>query len=482
MFSWQVETVDTTGDVGDYASLKLDSYNYPYIVYYDWDNFILKYAKWNGSIWNIQNVDNVGSSGFFCSLCIDSNNLPYISYQENGSIDGNLKYAKWNGSSWDISVVDSVDDTGHDSSLDLDNLNYPHISYCDITNNSLKYARWNGSAWDISTVDSSINGFQHTSIAVDSRNYPHISYRDQANQDLKYAYWNGTNWNISVVDSQGEVGLHSSIKLDSNDFSHISYGCGYNIGSLKYAYWNGTNWNVEIVDSQSNTGRYSSLALDNNEYPIISYNDMDTGNLKLAYWDGTKWNIEMIDSIGIIYHMSISLDNSFNPQIAYYVGWNYYDLKYAKGTDIVSPAAISNFSVISGRLAGTVNLTWTAPGDNENSGNILNGQYRIEYSKDSNTSWGNSSNYALQWSTNTSPGNDEIITINNMEAGAAYYFWIKTADEEPNWSEVSVCTSGIARLDTDFLLVKIYPRIFSPNGDGINDVVNFIFENTRENI
>ncbi len=459
----------------------MDSHGYPHISYYDWTNITLKYAKWDGSGWQKQTIVSVVSGVCFTSLFIDSNGFSHISYQENGSVDGDLKYAKWNGVFWSTSTVDSNGNTGHDSSLTLDSNNYPHISYANYTDNTLKYAGWNGSSWDIETiVASATDDIHHTCIALDSNNQPHISYHDPAGNDLRYAHWDGVIWNIETIDSDGDVGIHSCIVLDSNDHPHISYGCTYNTGNLKYAVWNGLSWDIEIVDSEINTGRYSFLCLDKNEYPCISYNNMDNRNLKLACWDRTKWEIEIIDSNnGFVYSTSMVLDYNYNPHIAYYVGWNYSDLRYAKGTDIVPPAIINDLSAITGRLAGTVNLTWTSPGDNGNSGNILNGEYRMEYSQDANANWGDSSNYTLQWLTNTTPGSYEVVTLNDLDPGAAYYFWMKTADERPNWSELSVRASSIARLPTDLFLVGVSPRIFTPNNDGINDVVTFIYENPK---
>ena len=136
------------------------------------------------STWNIQTVDSEGRVGERNSIALDSNNYPHISYYDYNRRD--LKYARWNGTSWDIETVDSEGSVGEYNSIALDSSNYPHISYFDSWHRGLKYARWDGISWDIETVDTYYVG-EWTSIALDNNNYPHISYYDVINGDLKYA-------------------------------------------------------------------------------------------------------------------------------------------------------------------------------------------------------------------------------------------------------------------------------------------------------
>jgi hypothetical protein len=51
----------------------------------------LKYARWTGSAWSIETVDSDGSVGGYASIALDSGNLPHISYHDNTNDD--LKYA-----------------------------------------------------------------------------------------------------------------------------------------------------------------------------------------------------------------------------------------------------------------------------------------------------------------------------------------------------------------------------------------------------
>jgi hypothetical protein len=96
---WQFTTVDDDTDsfaggdiVGKYSSIALDSRGRPHISYYDGTNLDLKYAYWDGTQWEVETVDSNGNVGAFTSIAIDTNDLVHISYSD--SMSGYLKYAK----------------------------------------------------------------------------------------------------------------------------------------------------------------------------------------------------------------------------------------------------------------------------------------------------------------------------------------------------------------------------------------------------
>ena len=92
--TWSIETVDSTGDVGELTSMALDSNGYPHISYSDITKRYLKYAKWTGSAWSNETVDSDGNVGGGSSIALDSNGHPHISYYDITNHD--IKYAKWN--------------------------------------------------------------------------------------------------------------------------------------------------------------------------------------------------------------------------------------------------------------------------------------------------------------------------------------------------------------------------------------------------
>ncbi len=324
--TWDIQTVDSAGWVGEWSSLALDANGYAHISYYDAGNGYLKYAAWNGSSWLIQTADSGAPVGWWTSLALDASGHPHISYCDWGN--GYLKYAASNGSSWDIQTVDSAGYVGEHTSLALDASGYPHISYWDAWNEDLKYAAWNGSSWNIQTVDSAGQVGSGTSLALDASGYPHISYYNWGNAQLKYAAWNGTNWNIQTADSAGGVGAYNSLALAASGYPHISY-CDWDNGDLKYCAWNGSSWDIKTVDSAGHVGVWTSLALDASGYPHIAHYDWTNNDLKYAVWNGSSWNIETLDSAGDVGNCtSLALGAGRYPHISYFDSTN-GDLKYA---------------------------------------------------------------------------------------------------------------------------------------------------------
>ncbi len=107
----------------------------------------------------------------------------------------------------------------------------------------------------------------------------------------------------------------------------------------------------------------------------------------------------------------------------------------APSGDSTPPAAITDLSA-SNPTTTSINLAWTSPGDDGNTGTAQS--YDVRYSTSSITE----GNWASATTVTGEPaplvaGAAESMTVLGLDAGTTYYFAIKTSDEEPNVSDLS---------------------------------------------
>jgi len=103
--------------------------------------------------------------------------------------------------------------------------------------------------------------------------------------------------------------------------------------------------------------------------------------------------------------------------------------------DIFAPSDVSDLAT-SNATNTTIDLAWTAPGDDAAAGTATT--YDIRYS----TSTINTGNWGAATQINGEPtpsvaSTSESMTVTGLSAGTTYYFAIKTGDEIINWSGVS---------------------------------------------
>ncbi|PIR77845.1 MAG: hypothetical protein COU30_00275, partial [Candidatus Magasanikbacteria bacterium CG10_big_fil_rev_8_21_14_0_10_38_6] len=103
--------------------------------------------------------------------------------------------------------------------------------------------------------------------------------------------------------------------------------------------------------------------------------------------------------------------------------------------DTTPPDAISNFAA-SNPSATTIDLAWTAPGDDDASGTASSYDIRYSTSLISEASWA-SATQVLGEPVPSVAGSSETFTVSGLTANTTYYFAIKTDDEVPNTSAIS---------------------------------------------
>ena len=117
---------------------------------------------------------------------------------------------------------------------------------------------------------------------------------------------------------------------------------------------------------------------------------------------------------------------------------------YQIGLDETPPAAITDLSAQTGTNPGEVDLTWTATGDDGNTGTAA--KYIIKYSQ----SYITESNWDSATAVSNPPsprlaGTQESFTVSGLTPGQTYYFAIKIQDEVPNTSYISNSPDAIAK-------------------------------------
>jgi len=104
--------------------------------------------------------------------------------------------------------------------------------------------------------------------------------------------------------------------------------------------------------------------------------------------------------------------------------------------DVLAPEDIDDLTAASGSRGGVLNLFWSAPADDQNGGDIINGWYRIDFSSDPAHVFAPET-FKLQFSTSTTAGQPQSFPLGSLLGNATYYARVVAADDVPNWAGLS---------------------------------------------
>jgi hypothetical protein len=142
----------------------------------------------------------------------------------------------------------------------------------------------------------------------------------------------------------------------------------------------------------------------------------------------------------------------------------------------LSLLALASFAVIgiARCLAGSVTLTWPAPGDDSLAGRAT--RFDLRYSIQPLTA----ANFSLATAASNLPipglpGFIESTRIDALTSGQTYYFAIKTADDANNWSVMSGVVSRVPQ-DVAGVGVSLALRFSAPCPNPAREQSQFCFE------
>ncbi|MBA3052318.1 hypothetical protein KJ959_08380 [bacterium] len=108
--------------------------------------------------------------------------------------------------------------------------------------------------------------------------------------------------------------------------------------------------------------------------------------------------------------------------------------------DVTAPTAVTDLLVSDNSTANALTLRWTAPGDDGTSGDIIGGEFRIQYSTYA-AAWSLSS-AQIAVSSSMAQGEIQTYEVGSLLGDSTYYFVVWTADESGRWSALSNTAAG----------------------------------------
>jgi hypothetical protein len=122
------------------------------------------------------------------------------------------------------------------------------------------------------------------------------------------------------------------------------------------------------------------------------------------------------------------------------------DAIHISKTDTSAPAAITDLTAASGSTDGSVDLSWTAPGDDDSTGTTIS--YEIRYSSapiDNQAAWNSATIVATGIPAPAPGGTNQSMTVTGLTPGETYYFAVRATDESANTGEISNSPSAPAQ-------------------------------------
>lgn len=276
-------TIPSTIGVSQFFSLQIRYGRGPYIAFYDPLSKSLKAARSldDGRTFKVETIDASGDAGEFASLTFNNyTNLPEVVY--DNVAHQQLKFATEDDhDKWVISVIDSRVIVGDLSPSVRNTINEPEFAYLDAGTGQIKIVTRNQSdGWDISAATTVKRGVRGLSLAADGQS---IAFYDVAHNALREVFgYDGSS--DSGQTSTAASGHLTQIGLPQQD----GYIYAYDPASdsvLKFSYGDPPEPQTVITHG----GAYLQATSEYTGGTVLAYVDSRTGHLVVELARRGNW-------------------------------------------------------------------------------------------------------------------------------------------------------------------------------------------------
>ncbi len=294
-----ITSPDTADDVGQYASMALDTLGNPVVSYNRsadpiYDLKVLHCGNANCTSGNSIETPDAGwyinpdgiAAGFNTSLALDGGGAPVVSSMRWYTL-GFVKLTVLHCGNADCSAGNSIELPGGggsgETSLALDSSGFPVVGYTGTSGLEVLHCG-DADCTSGNTVNGPGSGAE-PSLALDALGYPVVSYVDVSMRLLHCGDADCASGN-SISSLGGSA--YTSLVLDAAGYPVVSYakwdGSEYDLEVLHCGNANCTSGNsVTSPDTAGSVGLYTSLVLDASGNPVVSYYDATNGDLKILH-------------------------------------------------------------------------------------------------------------------------------------------------------------------------------------------------------
>ena len=232
----------------------------------------------------------------------------------------------------------------------------------------------------------------------------------------------------ALIDWVGDGRINSFVHDDMNPYRGSIYhqpvqyretdGSGQAIGPhIPFAtWWDVNNGYLDPIGPTSYTSRTA------NTYECIGLGSL----AQLVHLPEGEWAWEWLDN-HVLFHADYTKDPT----------WAVLP-KTAIASDYSAPAAIGDLAVV-GTDESSVELTWTATGDDGAAGRAAEYDLRYSTSPITEGNWSSATQMAGEWYQQKpqSAGSADGLIVSGLTPGVTYYFAVKVEDNAANWSPLS---------------------------------------------